>query len=40
MIRLRVPASSANMGAGFDTLGVALGLYSHIEIEEISGGVD
>ncbi len=40
MIRLRVPASSANMGAGFDTLGVALGLYSHIEIEEISSGVE
>ena len=24
MIRIRVPASSANMGAGFDTLGIAL----------------
>lgn len=25
MIRVRVPATSANMGAGFDTLGIALG---------------
>ena len=28
MIKLRVPATSANMGAGFDTLGVAVGLYN------------
>ncbi len=40
MIRLRVPASSANMGAGFDTLGIALGLYNRMEIEEISAGVE
>jgi|SRR5579871_3202279 len=26
-MRVRVPASSANLGPGFDTLGVALGLY-------------
>lgn len=40
MIRLRVPASSANMGAGFDTLGVALSLYNYIEIEEIPCGLE
>lgn len=40
MIRLRVPASSANMGAGFDTLGVAVGLYNRIEIDEISEGIE
>lgn len=40
MIKLRVPASSANMGAGFDTLGVALGLYNRITIEEIPEGIE
>lgn len=40
MIKLRVPASSANMGAGFDTLGVALGLYNRITIEEIPEGLE
>ena len=35
MVRLRIPASSANMGPGFDTLGVALNLYNRLEIEEI-----
>lgn len=40
MIRVRVPASSANMGAGFDTLGVALSLYSRLEVEETDGGLD
>ena len=40
MIRVRVPASSANMGAGFDTLGVALGLHSRLEVEEIPEGLE
>lgn len=40
MIKLRVPASSANMGAGFDTLGVAVGLYNRMEIEEIPEGLE
>lgn len=40
MIRVRVPATSANMGAGFDTLGVALNLYSRLEIEETDGGLE
>ncbi len=40
MIKVRVPASSANMGAGFDTLGVAVGLYNRMEIEEISEGLE
>lgn len=39
MVRVRVPATSANMGAGFDTLGVALGLYNTLEISEISSGL-
>lgn len=30
-IRLRLPATSANLGPGFDTLGLAMGLYLTIE---------
>lgn len=30
-VRVRVPASSANLGPGFDSLGLALGLYDEIE---------
>ena len=40
MICVRVPATSANMGAGFDTLGVALNLYSRLEVEETDSGLD
>lgn len=40
MIKVKIPASSANMGAGFDTLGVALNLYSRLEIEEIPEGLE
>jgi homoserine kinase len=32
-IRVRVPATSANLGPGFDTLGIALQLYSHVSVE-------
>jgi homoserine kinase len=34
MVRVRVPATSANLGPGFDTLGVALGIYNEIEMAE------
>ncbi len=40
MIRVRVPATSANMGAGFDTLGIALNLYSNLEVEETESGLE
>lgn len=30
MITVRVPATSANMGPGFDTLGIALNLYNDL----------
>ena len=33
-IKITVPASTANLGAGFDTLGIALSLYNEIYIEE------
>lgn len=39
MIKVKVPASSANMGAGFDTLGVAVSLYNRIMLEEIPEGL-
>ncbi|MDQ0198712.1 homoserine kinase [Neobacillus ginsengisoli] len=31
---IKVPASSANLGPGFDSLGVALDLYLQVEVEE------
>ncbi len=31
---IKVPATTANLGAGFDTLGLALKLYNEFEIEE------
>ena len=40
MIRVRVPASSANMGAGFDTLGIAMNLYSVLEVSSIESGLE
>jgi homoserine kinase len=33
-VRARAPASSANLGPGFDTLAVGLGLYVEVEVEE------
>lgn len=40
MIRVKVPATSANLGPGFDSMGLCLGLYNEIEIEETEGGVE
>ncbi|MEU4404850.1 homoserine kinase [Streptosporangium sp. NPDC023963] len=38
---VRVPATSANLGPGFDTLGLALGLHDEIEAEILeSPGID
>lgn len=34
MIKVRVPATTANMGPGFDSLGMALSQYSYFECEE------
>lgn len=34
MIRIQIPATSANLGAGFDALGLALSYYNYVEIEE------
>ena len=34
MIRIQIPATSANLGAGFDALGLALNYYNYVEMEE------
>ncbi|HBC26543.1 MAG TPA: homoserine kinase, partial [Ruminococcaceae bacterium] len=34
MMRIQVPATSANLGSGFDTLGIALTLYNQVWMEE------
>jgi homoserine kinase len=39
IIDVRVPATSANLGPGFDVLGLALGLYNDIAFEEAEGVV-
>ena len=37
MIRVQVPATTANLGPGFDCLGMALELYNTVEITPASG---
>lgn len=39
MVEVRVPATSANMGPGFDCLGVALNLYNSFQVEESEDGL-
>lgn len=39
MIEVRVPASSANIGSGFDCFGIALSLYNTISVSEIEKGL-
>ena len=34
MIEVKVPATSANMGSGYDSIGIALNLYNIIKMEE------
>ena len=37
MIKIRIPASTANLGSGYDSLGIALNLYNYVEMEEADG---
>lgn len=37
-VSVRVPATSANLGPGFDTLGLALSVYDELTVEEIAPG--
>jgi homoserine kinase len=39
-IRVTVPASTANLGPGFDALGMALAIYDTVEVTVTSGGTD
>ncbi len=39
MIKVRVPATSANLGPGFDSMGLALGLYNYVTAEETDSGL-
>ena len=39
-VTVEVPASSANLGPGFDALGVALGLYDRITAETLACGLE
>ncbi|MBZ4647177.1 MAG: homoserine kinase [Petroclostridium sp.] len=40
MISVKVPATSANIGPGFDCMGVALQIYNTIDVEEIPSGLE
>jgi homoserine kinase len=35
LIKVRAPATSANLGAGFDTIGMALSLYNMVTVKQI-----
>lgn len=37
MVKLRIPATSANIGPGFDSIGLAVNLYNQITMEEWDG---
>lgn len=39
MIRVQVPATTANMGPGFDCLGMALKLYNYVEMKQLNNGL-
>ena len=34
MVRVTVPATSANMGSGYDSIGIALEMYNVIDLAE------
>lgn len=38
-VRVRVPGSSANLGPGFDSLGLALGLHDELEVATAADGL-
>ena len=37
MVKLRIPATSANIGPGFDAIGLAVSLYNYVTMEEDDG---
>ena len=38
--KVTVPGSSANLGPGFDTLGIALSIYDTVEVEVTESGLE
>lgn len=40
MIKITVPGTSANIGPGFDTLGLALNIFNEITVEKKDTGID
>jgi homoserine kinase len=38
-VRVRVPATSANLGPGFDTFGLALGIYDEVDVALAADGL-
>lgn len=38
-VKVKVPATSANMGSGFDSMGLALGLYNYVTAEDTGEGL-
>lgn len=38
-VRVRVPATSANLGPGFDSVGLALALHDHVEVHVVDAGL-
>ncbi|MGH3529533.1 MAG: homoserine kinase [Pseudonocardiaceae bacterium] len=39
VLRVRVPASTANLGPGFDAVGLALALYDDLEVTPVASGL-
>lgn len=39
MVKIKVPATSANLGPGFDCMGIALSLYNYFVFEETDDGI-
>jgi homoserine kinase len=39
-VAVRTPASAANLGPGFDTLGLALAMHDRLEAEVVAGGLE
>lgn len=37
MVKVKIPATSANIGAGFDAIGLAVNLYNELTMEEYEG---
>lgn len=40
MVRVRIPATTANLGPGFDVLGMALKLYNYVEMDLLDSGLE